>query len=329
MLQHHAARSARCVEHRVEQRVRAVPDRIAGREPRLVPGRRDRGSRLGVVQPGRVHRDRRDRARRRGSDACSWSAMSSAGGGAGDRDIPRPRSSRRDGRARARAAPSRGRAPASRRSTPDGRASPGPRRGAARRRAGGPPRPGARPRLRGSRRRPRRRRSPSLRSRSRSARWARRRMRSPRTRRAVELERHRHLPDRAVRPHREHDRRVDLEVRPAGAVEAVGRSSQVPKLDCVLVGQRPELGIVADHLVEPVLDRSPARMHDEERTPGGWEASALRRDADERDDRLVRHRRFDVTHDRHAVLGLPARSESRIATTSSRRYRSTPRMVLP
>ena len=49
--------------------------------------------------------------------------------------------------------------------------------------------------------------------------------------------------------------RVDLEVCARRAVEPGGRPAQVAELDSGPVRQRPQLGVVREHLVQPVLDR--------------------------------------------------------------------------
>ena len=138
-----------------------------------------------------------------------------------------------DGRGRTRAAPIRGRARGSRRSTAGARAGPGPRRRAASPRAA-PSTTSRSAAPRGSPPPPRRPRSPSPRSRSRSGRSARRRTRAPAPRLEIELDRDGLLSDRAVRPDR-HDLRVDLEIRARWHVQAGRRSAQVSQLDAVPV----------------------------------------------------------------------------------------------
>ena len=148
---------------------------------------------------------------------------------------------------------------------------------------------------------------------------------------AVELERDRHLPDRAVRADGEHDVGVDLEVLARRAVEPGGRPAQVAQLDAVTLGERPELRVVADELVQPVLEREPVlEARAQQDAPGGREAAPLGRDADEGDLRPVRQRRSRRRpRSARPPSVSPARVESRIATTSSLRYRSTPRIVFP
>ena len=155
------------------------------------------------------------------------------------------------------------------------------------------------------RRRPRRRRSPSRRSRSRlSGRdELRREARAPR--RAVELERDGHLPDRAVGADRQHDRRAELQVRAGRDVQVGGRLAQVAQPDAVPRRELAQLGIVGEELVQAVLDvEAFAIALFEQLAPGRREAAALRRDADERGRRLEAERLVDRADDRDPVLRL-------------------------
>ena len=77
----------------------------------------------------------------------------------------------------------------------------------------------------------------------------------PRARAAgVELERDGHLPDRAVGADGEHDLRAVRQVLAGRRVEAGGRLAQVAELDAVPRGERRELGVVGDELVQAALD---------------------------------------------------------------------------
>ena len=121
------------------------------------------------------------------------------------------------------------------------------------------------------------------------------------------------------------------QVRAGRNVEPRRRQAQVAQVGPVLAGERDKLRIGRDELVQTVLDVEPvADAVLQELAPRRGEPSALRRDADERRRRLVTPR-----PDRRCARAgtLPARSrstrESRTATTSSGRYRSTPRAVFP
>ena len=183
-----------------------------------------------------------------------------------------------------------------------------------------PRRRAARPRRRGSPRRPRRPRSPTRRSRSRSGRSGRTPISSPRlARRAVELDDDGHLPDRAVGADGEDDLGVDLEVRAGRDAEPGRRPAQVAQLDAVLAGEPAQLGVVADELVQPVLDvearadRAPSGAR--ARRAGTGRPGSRRRRAPWSARRRALRRRWRRSGSRGSVS--PARSESRIATTGS------------
>ena len=148
---------------------------------------------------------------------------------------------------------------------------------------------------------------------------------------AVELERDRHLPDGAVGADGEDDPGVDLEVRARRAVEAGRRPAQVAKLDAGPVGHRTQLGVVGEHLVEPVLDREArgrcTRAGSRARRAGSDLPGSRRRRA--RPPARTSSPRRGRPRSGAPASSSPARVESRIATTSSRRYRRTPRIVLP
>ena len=143
-----------------------------------------------------------------------------------------------------------------------------------------------------------------------------------RARRAVELERDGHLPDRAVRADGEHDRRVDLEVRAGRAVEVrraggAGRAARrrARRPAAAARGRRRASGAGRSRATA----RCSMQSASSSRHAGGNRA-ALRRDADERDLRARRPSAASTS----ATIGTPpsrlARAlESRIATTSSRR----------
>ena len=130
---------------------------------------------------------------------------------------------------------------------------------------------------------------------------------SPRARRGpVELERDGHLPDRAVGADREHVPRRLLEVRAGGDVQVRGRPAQVAQLDAVPRGERAQLLVVAQELVQAVLDVQAARDgRPQQLAPRGREAAALGGDADERRRRLEAERLLDRADDRDAALRLP------------------------
>ena len=86
----------------------------------------------------------------------------------------------------------------------------------------------------------------------------------------------------------------------------------------MLAGERAQLRVVRDELVQPVLDvEAGADRLREQSAPGGREAAALRRDADERGVRLVREPIGDVPTTGMPLCVSPGRSESTIATTGS------------
>ncbi len=122
---------------------------------------------------------------------------------------------------------------------------------------------------------------------------------------AVELERHGHLPDRAVGADREDGRRVVRQVRPRRNIEPRRRFAQVTQLDAVLACERDQLVVLGDELVQPVLHVEPgADRVLQQLAPCRREAAALRRDAHQRTRRLVLQRLVDAAHDRKAVLGV-------------------------
>ena len=99
----------------------------------------------------------------------------------------------------------------------------------------------------------------------------------------VELAGDGHLPDRAVGPDREHDRRVDNEVLPGCGGEIRRRPPQVAQLDTAVIGERVELGVVTEKDVQTVLDvESVLDTGVEELHPLRRETPALRHDPDER-----------------------------------------------
>ena len=97
-------------------------------------------------------------------------------------------------------------------------------------------------------------------------------------------------------------------------VQARRRLAQVTQLDVVLTCQRDQLVIVRDELVQAALDVEPgADRVLQQVAPRRREATALRRDADERRRRLERAARRPPSDDRQAVVGLtrPRRVEDR------------------
>ena len=135
-----AARSLEPGEERVKQTLRAEANGIVRRQAGLAP--RPRRSRAAAPPPlearavlSAMHATF---AWRPGARCARAARRARAAAGSGARDSPRSRSSRPRGRARRRAAPSRGRARASRPSTSGARASPAPRRRGACRRARAP-----------------------------------------------------------------------------------------------------------------------------------------------------------------------------------------------
>ena len=162
---------------------------------------------------------------------------------------------RRGGRGRRRAAPSRGSGRASRPSTRDARTRPAPRRSSSSPRARGPRRPSrsAAPAMKSATTASTE--IPSPRSRSRLAGRDEARREPARPRLAVELERDRHLPDRAVGADREHDLRRQLEVRAGRDVRdpSGGRRRSRSSTPCRAASAH-QLVVVARNSCRPVLD---------------------------------------------------------------------------
>ena len=96
------------------------------------------------------------------------------------------------------------------------------------------------------------------------------------------------------------------------------RPAKVAELDAVPSGERGQLRILRDELVEAALDVEAVRDRAlQELTPGRRKAPTLGRDSDDRDGGLERERVFDGRDDRNLLVRSPARAESRIATTGS------------
>ena len=122
----------------------------------------------------------------------------------------------------------------------------------------------------------------------------------------VELAGRGHLPDRAVRADREHDRRVDVEVRAGRGAEVRWGLAEVTQLDVVPARELDQLRVVLQAHVEAVLDVEAFRdAGAKKRPPVGGEASALRDDADERRVRVEAEGVVDARDDRDAVVRLP------------------------
>jgi hypothetical protein len=124
-------------------------------------------------------------------------------------------------------------------------------------------------------------------------------------RRAVELDGDRLLADRAVRADREDNSGGDAEVLAARDVEIGRRLAQVAELDAVLAGEGGHLFVVAQELVEPVLDVQPGddRLL-EQLAPGGRKAAALRGHADQGRVRFVLQPLLDSADDRDLLVAL-------------------------
>src|SRR5919106_2940185 len=121
----------------------------------------------------------------------------------------------------------------------------------------------------------------------------------------IELDGDRLLADRAIRAHGEDDHGIDLEVRPRGHVEAVGRPPQVAEGDAVTSCQLQELRVLRDELVEAALDVETLRDAAlQQLPPGGREAPALRRDPDDRDGGAEAKRVVHGADDGDALVGL-------------------------
>ena len=125
----------------------------------------------------------------------------------------------------------------------------------------------------------------------------------------VELERDRHLPDRAVGADGEHDRRRHLRgsrrSRSRGRA-AAGAGRAAPRR---AVARARELVVVAEEHVQAVLDVEPVRDAALQQVdPRRREASALRGDADERGVRVEAERIVDRADDRDAVLRVARRA---------------------
>ena len=129
---------------------------------------------------------------------------------------------------------------------------------------------------------------------------------------ARELERDGHLPDRAVRPDRQHDVAGHLEVRSRRDFQIGRRAPQVAEGRPGGRREGRKLRVVLDELVQAVVDPDPvADAFAQELPPGRREPAADRRDTDERSVWREGHRGLDVAHDRHASLLLadPGRVE--------------------
>ena len=135
----------------------------------------------------------------------------------------------------------------------------------------------------------------------------------------VELERDRHLPDRAVRADGEHDRARAREVLAGRGREIGGRAAEVAELHPMRLrraraapGRRRGRRAGRSRCRGP-LDALPAARS---RRAG---TATLRRDAHERRVRIEPQGVLDALHDRNAVVA------SRRASASSRRSRRRPR----
>ena len=108
------------------------------------------------------------------------------------------------------------------------------------------------------------------------------------------------------------------QVLAGGHVQAGRRFAQIAELDAVPGRELGELRVVGDELVQAALDvEAVARCSPSAAAPGGREAAALGRDADERGGRARSGALVDRGHDRDPLLVSPARVESRIATVRS------------
>ena len=93
---------------------------------------------------------------------------------------------------------------------------------------------------------------------------------------------------------------------PVGHVQTGGRLAQVAQLDAVLARELDQLRVVAQELVQAVLDVEPARDAAlQELAPRRREAAARRGDADERRRRVEAERVVDGADDRDPLVGLP------------------------
>ncbi len=121
----------------------------------------------------------------------------------------------------------------------------------------------------------------------------------PAARFEVELERDRHLPDRAVRADGQHDRARHLQVR-AGCRGQIARGPpEIAQLDMVVRRECTELLVVAEEHVQAVLDvQSLSDAASKQLHPLRRKATSLRRDADERSVRVEAERVVDGLHDR-------------------------------
>ena len=116
---------------------------------------------------------------------------------------------------------------------------------------------------------------------------------------------------------------------PVGTFRPGGGIAQVAQLDAVLAGERDELRIGRDELVQAVLDVEPvADAVLQERAPRRGESTALRRDADECGRRLVRRASATECDEREplvlgrARLGVEDCDDILAAGSASRRGRS-------
>ena len=122
----------------------------------------------------------------------------------------------------------------------------------------------------------------------------------------VELDGHGLLADGAVRADREHDLRRHSQVLAGRDVEVGRWFAQVPELDAVPLGQRRELLVLADELVQPALDvEAGADRALQQLPPCRWKAPALGCDADDRRRGPELERLLDGADDRDVAVALP------------------------
>src|SRR3954463_13675082 len=121
----------------------------------------------------------------------------------------------------------------------------------------------------------------------------------------VELADRGHLSDRAVRAHRQDNRRVDLEILTGRSAQVGRRLAQVSELDAVLPRELGQPGNVPQTHVQAVLEIEAVRDAAlQQLLPIARKAAPLGDDADQCRIRLEGEGLVDRADDRHAVLRL-------------------------
>ena len=132
-----------------------------------------------------------------------------------------------------------------------------------------------------------------------------RRLQAARARRRVELQRHRHLADRAVRADGVHDAHVRPLAGPAGTLRPGGAARRSRSSTPAARGRRGELRVLGEHRVQPRLDVH-ARPRSPPAAPRATRRSARRRTARRRS--RARSRRARPRRRRRATIGTARRA---------------------